>query len=104
MRPILGCVMFVILLIRIVVCRQGRSRYCVCQGARPPTLGGLGGVAKKRSDKIKMQCAADYVSDDGGIAVSLAEVERYLAGTRIREYKQGEIKALRVSRDVVVLS
>ena len=101
MRPILGCVMFVILLIRVVVCRQGRSRYCVCQGARPPTLGG---VAKKRSDKIKMQCAADYVSDDGGIAVSLAEVERYLAGTRIREYKQGEIKALRVSRDVVVLS
>lgn len=51
-----------------------------------------------------MLCAADYVSDDGETAVNLAEVERYLVSTRIREYKQGEMKALRVSRDIVVLS
>ncbi len=51
---------------------------------------------------IKKLCAADYVSDDGETTVNLAEVERYLAGTRIREYKQGEMKALRVSRDVVL--
>jgi hypothetical protein len=51
-----------------------------------------------------MLCAADYVSDDGETAVNLAEVERYFVSTRIREYKQGEMKALRVSRDIVVLS
>lgn len=53
---------------------------------------------------INRLCAADYVSDDGETAVNLAEVQRYLAGTRIREYKQSEMKALRVSRDVVILS
>jgi hypothetical protein len=53
---------------------------------------------------VKRQCAADYASDDGKTAVNLAEAERYLAGTGIHEHKQGETRALRVSRDVVVLS
>lgn len=103
MRRILGCVMLVFV---TLLSGSSFSDKNAREIAAVKALDHQLWEAWRNNDlaKIKSLCADDYVSDDGETAVNLGEVELYLASTRIREYKQGQMRALRVSKDVVVLS
>lgn len=82
MRPIVGCVMLVFVILLTGSSFANKDAYDI---ASVKALDHQLWEAWRNNDltTIKMLCAADYVSDDGETAGDLAEVERYLVSTRM---------------------